>query len=263
MKVFHYNKLKSMPIFTLDGNIGSEKSTILEYLHRHYVIPIDFDPSNKLLLNSNGENKVHMFLERFWIQPKEDSIIIMETSPYFQKKVYIPFYIENNTLTKTEVDSLVDIFESNAHIWTPNVYIYLRSNPDKCNERIAINNISVDTTYIHQLHNLYENSYYWAAAQGYPIICVDVENKSIDKISQEIIQILGMMGLNKVEDKYVFTSTSKQYAELPSDKSKPSVASRLRESAKMARNSKANIEISMPKYKILQRPQVIDHDLMD
>jgi deoxyadenosine/deoxycytidine kinase len=210
-----------MPIFTLDGNIGCGKSTLLEYIHMNHLLPIDLEPIKKwqpylndIYCNNKGvcEFQVRVWLDRCWIQPKQDTTMIMERSPYFQQKVFIPVNYENDRLTKREVDMLNEMYDKSSQIWNPSGYIYLRSNPDKCIERIKIRSRqsedAIDTDYIKRLHNLHETNYFLAASSGMPMVCIDIENKSIPDIAKEIIQVLKAMGVLFMNDKYTsFTSS--------------------------------------------------------
>jgi deoxyadenosine/deoxycytidine kinase len=197
-----------MPIFTIDGNIGCGKSTVLEYLHTHYLLPIDLEPVKKwqpylndMYYNNKGacEFQVRVWLDRCWIQPKQDTTLLMERSPYFQKNVFIPINKDNNRLSTREVEMLNEMYDKSTTIWNPFGYIYLRSSPEKCIERInkraRESEEAIDHLYIQQLHKLHEKSYFWAAANNYPMICVDVENKTVPEIAKEIIQILENMGV--------------------------------------------------------------------
>ena len=88
-----------MPIITIDGNIGSGKSTILNFLHKKYKLAIDLEPVEKwkVFLENIYNNKSNFFnfqlrvwLDRSWIQEKEDKILIlMERSPFFIKNTLL------------------------------------------------------------------------------------------------------------------------------------------------------------------------------
>jgi deoxyadenosine/deoxycytidine kinase len=83
-------------------------------------------------------------------------------------------------------------------MWNPAFYIYLRSNPEKCINRIqkrhrqSEDQISLD--YITKLHDLHENAYLWAMAQGVPVVCIDVETKSIEQLGEEVYLALKAVG---------------------------------------------------------------------
>jgi len=195
-----------MPIFTIDGNIGCGKSTLLEYLHTHYLLPIDLEPIKKwqpylsdMYYNNKGafEFQVRVWLDRCWIQPKKETTLIMERSPYFQQNVFIPINYENTRLNEREVENLIEMYNKSKTIWNPAGYIYLRSNPAKCIERIKLRKRPseevIEPSYIEYLHAFHEKAYFSGVINGYPMICVDIENKTIPEIAKEIIQILKIM----------------------------------------------------------------------
>lgn len=214
-----------MPILTIDGNIGCGKSTLLEYLHINYLLPIDLEPVTKwqpylndMYYHNKGacEFQVRVWLDRCWIQPKQDTMIIMERSPFFQKKVFIPINYENERLSQREVDMLNEMYDKSNHIWNPYGYIYLRSNPEKCIERIKNrgrkSEEAIDAEYIYRLHSLHEQNYFWAVTNGYPMICIDIENKKISDIAKEVIQVLEMTGVIFINGMYnSFISTIKTH----------------------------------------------------
>ena len=88
-----------MPIITIDGNIGSGKSSILNYLHKTLKNPVDLEPvdSWQVYLNNIYNNKSNLFnfqvriwLDRCWIQHNtENKNIFVERSPYFIKNCFI------------------------------------------------------------------------------------------------------------------------------------------------------------------------------
>ena len=208
-----------MPIFTIDGNIGCGKSTVLEYLHTHYVLPIDLEPVKKwqpylndMYYHNKGacEFQIRVWLDRCWIQPKQDSVLIMERSPYFQKNVFIPINKENDRLSDREVNMLNEMYDKSSQIWNPFGYIYLRSNPENCMKRIEKRSReseeSIDKKYIERLHELHESAYFWSVSNGHPMVCIDVENKTVAEIANNVYQILTFMGVSMNNGKYIYTN---------------------------------------------------------
>jgi deoxyadenosine/deoxycytidine kinase len=259
-----------MPIISIDGNIGCGKSTLLEYLHTHYALPIDLEPIKKwqpylndMYYHNKGayEFQVRVWLDRCWIQPKADSTLIMERSPYFQKTVFIPINHDNNRLTSRQVESLLEMYEKSSKLWNPVGYIYLRSNPNKCIERIAHRSReseeAIDITYIKHLHMLHEINYFKAIVQGYPMICIDIENKTIPDIGQEILHVIEMMGVHLSNGKFQYSSPiieSKIEVSLDTVPQEQSIASKLRNSARAAHyRKKQAIDFEPQQYRILQR----------
>jgi len=199
-----------MPVFTIDGNIGAGKSTILEYLHTQYGIPIDLEPVDKwqpfleeIYYNGQGifQFQIQVWLDRCYIQPKSKNNLIMERSPYFQRNVFIPANYDNGKLSLREFNTLQEMYERSGKLWSPSGYIYLRSNPVKCTERIKVRSRTseeaISEEYIQKLHTLHENAYFYAASQGIPIICIDVEGKQVAQIAREVWIALNTMGLRQ------------------------------------------------------------------
>lgn len=211
-------------VFTLDGLIGAGKSTILEYLHIHYNVPIDLEPVNKwvpylekMYKENTGvfEFQTRVWLDRCWIQPKKHVNIIIERSPYFQKHVFIEVSKINKKIDENQTEILNEMYDKSMNIWSPRGYIYLRSDPRKCIERIhgrgrdCESNISIE--YLQQLHDLHENAYMTAAANRMPIICIDIEGKTVEEVAKEVWNALLILGIRvktqKAQGKHIrFTS---------------------------------------------------------
>lgn len=193
-----------MPIITIDGNIGSGKSTILNYLHKNHKIAIDLEPVEKwkIFLKNKYDNNNNIFnlqlriwLDRSWIQEKEDKVLIlMERSPFFIKNTFILSAYLDNHITETEYNILMELYNKTDNIWDCNKYIYLQSDPDKCIERIKIRgrecekNITLD--YINNIHELHEDNYKLAINQNKNILIVNIEDKEIDEISEIIMNFI-------------------------------------------------------------------------
>jgi len=193
-----------MPIITIDGNIGVGKTTILNYLHSNYNINIDLEPIDKwkTFLDNIYINKKNFFnfqirvwLDRSWIQEKDLNVnIIMERSPYFIRNTFNKYMYNNDLITQNEFNILNELYNKTDLIWNPNYYIYLRSDPNKCLKRIINRgreneqNITID--YLNDIHNLHEETYKQILENNKNIICIDIENKSLEEIANIIIKYL-------------------------------------------------------------------------
>ena len=189
-----------MPILTLDGNIGSYKTSILNYFHKNYKTAIDVEPVeswNEYLKgiynthNSTYNFQIKVWMDRCWIQEKSNAIILMERSPYFIKNVFVEKAYEDKTINEEEYKNMLSLHKRTDKLWEPEGYIYLRSNPEQCFNRIkkrardAEKNIKLE--YIKRIHELHEDKYSEALKNNKNIICIDVESKSIADICSEII----------------------------------------------------------------------------
>ena len=189
-----------MPIITLDGNIGCYKTSILNYFHKNYKTPVDLEPvdnwSEYLKNMYNTENSTYNFqirvwLDRCWIQEKSNTIILMERSPYFIKNVFVEKAYEDESISEEEYKNILTLHKTTDKLWEVAGYVYLRSNPEICFNRIkkrgreAEKNIKIE--YIKRIHELHEKNYEEALKNNKNIICIDVENKSVADICSEII----------------------------------------------------------------------------
>ena len=115
----------------------------------------------------------------------------MERSPYFIKNVFVEKAYEDKTINEEEYKNMLTLHKRTDKLWEPEGYIYLRSNPEQCFNRIkkrardAEKNIKLE--YIKRIHDLHEDKYREALKNNKNIICIDVESKSIADICSEII----------------------------------------------------------------------------
>ena len=189
-----------MPIITIDGNIGSYKTSILNYFHKNYKLAIDLEPVDNWTEylanlyntpNSSYDFQIKVWIDRCWIQEKTNMTILMERSPYFIKNVFVRKAYEDKTINDAEYENIIRLHKTTDELWKPNGYIYLRSEPEKCLQRInkrgryAEKNVKLE--YIQNLHELHEQNYKLALDNNMNIIVIDVENKGISEICNEIL----------------------------------------------------------------------------
>jgi deoxyadenosine/deoxycytidine kinase len=201
-----------MPIFTVDANIAAGKSSVLKYLHTHYRVPIDLEPVNKwepylkdVYQNGRGAFAFQMrvWLDRCWIQEKPNAgVMVMERSPYFQSNVFVHANAESGAYTENELTVLREMYTRTLKTWMPQGYIYLRSSPAKCAERMARRGREVEATvspnYLRRLHDLHEAAYVCAVASGLPVVCIDVENKTVPAIAAEVYNAITIFSRPKI-----------------------------------------------------------------
>jgi deoxyadenosine/deoxycytidine kinase len=192
-----------MTIITIDGNIGSGKSSILNYLHKTNKISIDLEPVenwNNYLTNMYNENnnvfefQVRIWLDRCLIQEKSDKLILMERSPYFIKNTFINVAHDLKMINDYQYSMLLKLHEKTDILWKCNIYIYLRSNPENCFKRLQKRNRTCEKNiteeYITILHKSHEKNYQKAIENNMNIIMIDVDDKSIADVSNEILDFI-------------------------------------------------------------------------
>jgi thymidylate kinase len=124
----------------------------------------------------------------------------MERSPYFQALVFVAANHALGRFTNREFELLQNLYKHVLGIWSPALYIYLRSNPQRCCERIRRRNRDaedrIEPAYIALLHQKHEDAYYTAVRSGLRVVVVDVEDKNPDQIADEVIRaVFGVAGL--------------------------------------------------------------------
>jgi len=193
-----------MTIYTIDGNIGCGKTSVLNDLHKYKNIQVDLEPVDKwkpfldnIYLSNTGyfNFQIKVWLDRAWIQEKDNkSIIFMERSPFFIRNTFNKNDFNNNNINEDEFNVINEMYNKTDNIWKSNLYIYLRSSPTKCLERInhrgRLNELNIDINYITDIHNLHEETYQMALKNKFDIIIIDVDNKTISEIADEILAII-------------------------------------------------------------------------
>lgn len=189
-----------MPIITIDGNIGCCKTSILNYFHKNYKTAIDIEPIEswteylKSMYESDNNTynfQIKVWIDRCWIQEKSNVIVLMERSPYFIKNVFVEKAFEDKTINEDEYNNIHKFHKTTDELWQPNAYIYLRSDPEMCYNRIkkrgreSEKNIKLE--YIKRIHELHEEKYKDAVENNKNIIVIDAENKTIPDICSEIV----------------------------------------------------------------------------
>jgi len=189
-----------MTIITIDGNIGAGKTTILNYIHTNHNIYIDLEPIDKWkpFLNDIYLNKkkyfnfqIRVWLDRSFIQEKDNTVIIMERSPFFIRNTFNKYISDNKLINPQEDNIIQELYNKTDNIWKSNYYIYIRSSPEKCLERINSrgreNESELDLDYLNEIHLLHEKTYEEAINKDMNIIIIDIEDKTLEEISNEII----------------------------------------------------------------------------
>ena len=149
--------------------------------------------------NENTFNfQIRIWLDRCWIQNKnDDNFIIIERSPLFIKNVFIELALEKKLISEDEYSILINLHNKTNNLWNNNIYIYLRSNPDSCINRIKKRNRKsedyITYDYIKQIDLLSENIIKTVSN----IIIIDVEDKTIQKIALEIYEKIKSMKIDR------------------------------------------------------------------
>tara|TARA_X000000368_G_scaffold401161_1_gene373768 strand:+ start:106 stop:702 length:597 start_codon:yes stop_codon:yes gene_type:complete len=195
-----------MPIITIDGNIGSGKTTILETLQKKFNQMISLEPVTewKPYLNDIYKNNVgyfnfqlKVFLDRAFIQSKSNQIIFMERSPKFTRATFVEVY--KDKFTTQEYNIIQHLYDNVDHqynktIIEPSIYIYIQTNPDICYKRIQERNRESESTInkdlIDKLHIKHEEYYDKIFKQGLSTYMINSDNLTPDEIAENIMNYI-------------------------------------------------------------------------
>jgi deoxyguanosine kinase len=173
-------------IISLEGNIGSGKSTILQIMHQKYqnnpnVIFVDEPVSEWNLIKDGNKSILELFYEdqakysfvfqimayitrlRKLLQVLENNsnkIIICERSIYTDKYVFAKMLYQQGHINEIEWQTYNYWFDTFKEKTKLNMIIYVNTNPEICFERIkkrnrtGESNIPIDyLEHCHRLHN--------------------------------------------------------------------------------------------------------------
>jgi deoxyadenosine/deoxycytidine kinase len=194
-----------MPIITIDGNIGSGKTSILQKLQMNYGQLVDLEPIEQwkpyldnIYLNDTGH---FSFQKKVWedralIQSRNNNIIFVERSAKFTRETFVEVY--KNKFTNEEYFLLNHLYENsdaknNKMITEPILYIYISVSDDICinriKERNRNNEIDINNELIKKLNIKHEECYNLLLNQGYQILKIDGTN-SLEYICNEILRYI-------------------------------------------------------------------------
>lgn len=194
-----------MPIITIDGNIGSGKTSILQKLQMNYGQLVDLEPIEQwkpyldnIYLNDTGH---FSFQKKVWedralIQSRNNNIIFVERSAKFTRETFVEVY--KNKFTNEEYLLLNHLYENsdaknNKMITEPILYIYISVSDDisinRIKERNRNNEIDINHELIKKLNIKHEECYNLLLNQGYQILKIDGTD-SLEDICNEILRYI-------------------------------------------------------------------------
>lgn len=192
-------------IISIDGNIGGGKTTTLEYIRDTFELEVDLEPVeswqpwlDKMYVGGCGvfEFQVKVWIDRCW--PSTSACAsksrFIERSPFFQLGVFVPANVSSGKLSDDQHALINELYEKTLSAWEPDTYIYLRSNPANCAERIMRrgrkSEENIPMRYLTDLHDLHETSFQRLVASGKNACVIDVEGKTIKEIAEEVMRLI-------------------------------------------------------------------------
>lgn len=172
------------PLLMVEGNIGAGKSTFLKVIQKHLDIDAIFEPTSKWQHQDDENNLLHLFYKdtprwaytfqsyafitrvqtiiNYRKNTKSNKPQLLERSVYCDRYCFAKNCYESGLMTALEWQIYKEWFAWLAESYSPrpNGFIYLKTTPEKCHERICKRDrheedtISLD--YLKSLHNRHE-----------------------------------------------------------------------------------------------------------
>lgn len=198
-------------LISIEGNIGSGKSTIINYLktlQTDKIIFVDEPVSEWLeIKDKDGVNALDCFyknkkenafcfqvlayitrLKKLMdiIKTSKDAIIITERSIETDKNVFAKMLYDEGMFNSIQWETYNYWFDTFKDISQVNMILYVKTNPIKCLERIHIRNrveeSNITLEYLDNCHKYHEN---WIKDSMTNIITIDGHN-TIEFIQNEV-----------------------------------------------------------------------------
>lgn len=195
----------------IEGNIGAGKSTLIRELERHFgedVVEFIQEPV-ELWKNCNGANLLGAFYSdpvkyayllqtvvmistlREQGRPQFKAIRIVERSA-LSNMCFTLNCLENGQMNEEEFAAYTYWYDFLSEMGKkPTAYIYLRTTPDTCFQRMAKRNrqeeVGVSMDYLNQLHRRHED---WFESMELPHVVIDGDRdfETDKEYQQEIIE---------------------------------------------------------------------------
>ena len=201
-----------MYIFTVDGNIGSGKSTLIKLMKKKYKSlgdkkivflpePVDIWESIK---DKNGKNVIESYygdqvkfafpfqmmayisrvhqIREIMNNSDDNTIIICERSVYTDKHVFAKMLHDNGTMNDIEIQIYKKWFDEFVKDFPFSGIIYVGAEPTKSLERVKIRNRKgedIPLSYLELCHNYHEN---WLNKSTIPVLKLNGNREFINAI---------------------------------------------------------------------------------
>ena len=155
-------------IISIEGNIGSGKSTVLEYIkHKEKVFQEDINNWDTWIKDFYANPKknslgfqMRVLLSQSYIKNNEQDILFHERSPLTCNYIFGNILIKQENLSLSEHSLCLEF--ANKYCWEPKYIIYIKTEPEICQKRILERNRpgeNIDISYLNLVHQYHEDMY--------------------------------------------------------------------------------------------------------
>ena len=206
-------------IFSIEGNIGSGKSTLVKILTRTFKIlgnisivylpePVSVwesikDKNEKNIIEKYYENqekyafsfqmmayisRIHQLKEI--LKKNTNTIIICERSVFTDKEIFAKMLHDDEKIEEVEYNIYCKWFYEFVKDIPVAGLIYVKTNPGKCEKRVIHRNRkgeSIPLTYLENCHLYHEN---WLNNEKLPVLSLDGNNDFIDGLPESWLETI-------------------------------------------------------------------------
>lgn len=199
-----------MKIFSVEGNIGSGKSTLIEYLkqsNKYIYLPEPVSIWNEIkdlsgvtiLENYYKDQKKYSFpfqmmayisrlstIKNAVKSAAPDNIIFTERCIYTDREIFARMLYDSNLIEEIEYSIYLKWFDEFSEIKLDGI-IYIESTPETCAKRVNNRNRkgeeSIPLDYLIKCNKYHEN---WINSTNVPVLVIDGEPEQSNKIIEQI-----------------------------------------------------------------------------
>ena len=202
-------------IITIGGNIGSGKSTVIQEIQKLvqdvrkvFPEPIEKWGSWLDIFYTNPTKyafpfQMKILYDFLYFDENTPPVVVTERSPIDSLYVFGKTLVDSKTMTYMEYNLFKDYVDSIG--WKPNVYVYLKTSPTTCIERIKIRarncETGIDEEYIKSIHQAYDNIVEYLP--GDTIVHVVDANKNKTDVLESVKRILDQYGFFCNDNVYI------------------------------------------------------------
>ena len=206
-------------IFTIEGNIGSGKSTLVKKLKKilNFIddVKIIFlhEPVEvwESIIDKKGENiiekyyknqkkyafsfqmmayisRIHQIKEV--LKKNKDVIIISERSVFTDKQIFAKMLYDDDKIEEVEYNIYLKWFNEFTKDIPLSGIIYVKTNPNICKDRVIKRNRKGENIPLTYLENCYKYHENWLNNEKIPVLTLDGDTEFIDSLPDNWLQII-------------------------------------------------------------------------
>jgi deoxyguanosine kinase len=205
-------------LISIEGNIGSGKSTIIKYLKtlkNDKIVFVDEPVDEWQNIKSNGKNALELFYENqkdnaFWfqilayitrlrnllatIEKNPDKLIVTERSIYTDKFVFAKMLYESGNISDIEFQTYNYWFDTFREKTKLNYILYVNTKPEECIKRINTRNRTEEKDIkLEYLQACHEKHLEWMQSISDETIIEIDGHVSIDNIQSNVSQFISSL----------------------------------------------------------------------